>query len=94
MNAYTVFNTEDLLTLGSSNVLGNPLIRMIRPELGDKLHEGEYKMGSGIDDFGTLVETTPERAAAIVDGLGVITNARKSRKIRHQTYKNMPNRAF
>ncbi|MBU1747879.1 MAG: hypothetical protein KKA73_09325, partial [Chloroflexi bacterium] len=71
--------------------LGSPLMLMLRPDLGDQFYPDLVVSHPGqIDEMYVLVETTPERAAALQGGVEFMGERKLKRKVRTRITKGQP----
>ena len=89
MSEFLLVNVPDLHQCGTLGTLGSVLNLMVSEALGDRLLPS-YCTRKNLDDVYLVVESTPERCAAMKDALELIGRRKINRKIRCLVRKRKP----
>lgn len=86
---FLLVNLADLSLLGDTG-LGNPLILMICPDLGDEILGGS--VGIKLDEASVVIQATPERCKAIREGIQLVGREKIGRPVRCKVRRTAPTR--
>lgn len=85
---FLLVNLADLSELGDTG-LGNPIVLMICPDLGDRVLSG-FTDGLKLDDASIVITATPKRCKAIMEGIKLVGKKKLGRPVRCKIRKTTP----